>query len=119
MTIEIVSSNYNPLVMSSREIAKLAKKQHFHVLRDIRVMLADIYSGNEQDYSYQHYMLHNPNLGHATYSMKEYGTSPTGKVQYEILLDKELSFTLVTGYDAKARHRIISGKSRLGTKSST
>lgn len=74
-----------PLTMSSREIAKLTKKQHAHVKRDIENMCAEI---------------NHPNLDSSTYEHR-------GNVYVEYLLDKNLTLCLVSGYNAKLRIAII------------
>lgn len=82
--------------MSSREIAELCEKQHAHVMRDIRKMLGDLGFNNIS-----------PNLDRSN-SFKEL-TYPDsyGREQKEILLDKNLSLTLVAGYNVVLRNRII------------
>ena len=73
--------------MSSREIAELTEKQHQHVLRDIRNMLAEL----EEDES-------------------KYGRiykDTMNREQVEIALPRDLTDCLLTGYSAKARMRVI------------
>jgi len=72
--------------MSSREIATLTKKEHFHIKRDIETMLKEL----EIDVS---------SFGY-TYP------DSYGRVQTEYLLTRELSLTLVTGYGVRCRHAI-------------
>lgn len=74
--------------MSSIEIAKLTSKEHKNVLRDIRDMLSK---------------LDGSNLSHEQYQELK---DERGYVK-EILLDKELSTTLVSGYSVPMRHKII------------
>ncbi|MBV5309870.1 Rha family transcriptional regulator [Chromatium okenii] len=84
-----------PLTMTSREIAELTGKQHSHVLRDIRTMIAQIYD-----------ITHDPNMDHIDIKgvmierdFRNYIAS--------ISLDKDHTLTLLTGYDAKARFKVI------------
>lgn len=74
--------------MSSKEIAELTGKDHSHVLRDIRSML-------EQ--------LQNPNLDSKDYQVV---LAPNGMTA-EILLNKDLSVCLVSGYNVQLRMAII------------
>ena len=75
------------LTMSSREIAELTGKQHAHVIRDIRAMLDAL----EDD----------PNLDHVREAKDSRGYTA------EISLPKDLTLTLVAGYNVKLRKRII------------
>lgn len=84
---DLVLSN-DQLKMSSIDIAKLTGKNHSHVLRDIRTML------NEID---------NPNLDSKEYQQF---TLPNGMTS-SIELGKELTYTLISGYNVKLRHAII------------
>lgn len=73
--------------MSSREISELTDKTHSHVLRDIRQMLDS---------------LDDPILVHEEYQELKDNRGYTS----EFLLNKNLSITLMTGYDVNARHKI-------------
>ena len=75
------------LTMSSREIAELTGKQHAHVIRDIRAMTDAL----EDD----------PNLDHVRETKDPRGYTA------EISLPKDLTLTLVAGYNVKLRKRII------------
>ena len=75
------------LTMSSREIAELTGKQHAHVIRDIRAMTDAL----EDD----------PNLDHVEETKDSRGYTA------EISLPKDLTLTLVAGYNVKLRKRII------------
>jgi phage regulator Rha-like protein len=84
------------LTMTSREIAELTGKEHFIVLRDIKNMITQLY--DLQD---------NTNL----YDLKIQGViieqdSHTKRVSL-IRLDKNHTLTLLTGYDVKARFKVI------------
>lgn len=77
-----------PLTMSSREIAELTQKQHRHVRRDIRKMFEEL-EMSEQGYA-------------------QIWTDPQNGQEYEEYhLDKELTYTLVAGYNVKLRNAII------------
>lgn len=75
------------LQMSSREIAELTGKEHFHVKRDIESMA------------------------------KELGTDPSSfgciyldslnRQQTEYFLDHDLTLTLISGYSVKLRHKVV------------
>lgn len=75
------------LTMSSREIAELTGKEHKNVIRDIRAMLADLGDGS--------------NLSHVEETKDSRGYTA------EISLPKDLTLTLVAGYNVKLRKRII------------
>lgn len=77
-----------PLTMSSREIAELCDKQHRHVVRDIKVMLGQL---EEDEKGYAQTWTH-PQNGQ-TYKVYE--------------LPKDLTLTLVAGYNVQLRKRII------------
>jgi phage antirepressor YoqD-like protein len=73
--------------MSSREIADLTGKQHFHVKRDIEKMLADL----EED----------PSIYGCTY------LDGQNRNQTEYQLDREHTDCLLTGYSAAMRMAVI------------
>jgi len=76
------------VTMTSRDIAELTGKEHKHVLRDIRVMLAEL-SLPEQGYA-------------------QNWTDPQNGQSYPLLsLPKDLTITLVSGYSVAMRHRIV------------
>lgn len=76
-----------PVTMSSREIAELTKKQHQHVKRDIEKMLEEL---GEDASSFGHIYLDSMN-----------------RKQTEYLLDRELTETLLLGYSAALRRRVL------------
>lgn len=86
LAVESVGAG-QPLTMSSREIAELCEKQHAHVMRDIRAMLDGLEIGQSKFGS--------------TY------TDVQGKVRDSYDLPKNLTLTLVAGYNVKLRARII------------
>lgn len=76
-----------PLTMSSREIAELTDKEHFHVMRDIREMLAAL---TEDESKFGGIYL-----------------DAYGREQACFNLPKDLTITLVAGYNVKMRHAIV------------
>lgn len=74
------------LTMSSREIAELTGKEHKHIIRDIRVLLAE---------------LDGPDLDHVRTEQDVRGYTAC------IHLPKDLTLTLVSGYNVRLRHVII------------
>lgn len=76
-----------PLTMSSREIAKLTHKQPQHVKRDIEKMLAELH---EDASKFGRIYLDSRN-----------------RQQTEYHLDRELTDTLLTGYSAVLRRKVI------------
>jgi phage regulator Rha-like protein len=76
------------LTMTSREIAELTGKEHRHVLRDIEVMFAEL--GVDQK-GYAQNWTHPQN----------------GQTYPEFVLDRELTETLLTGYSATLRRKVI------------
>jgi len=75
------------LTMTSREIAELTGKEHFHVLRDIRTMLAE--------------------LGEDESKFGGIYFDAMNRKQTKYILDRELTDTLLTGYSAIARRKVI------------
>ncbi len=76
------------LTMSSRDIAELTGKDHFHVMRDLRAMhgqLGALFGGSI------HPWIHPQN----------------GQTYDEYLLDKDTSLTLLLGYDPVARMKVV------------
>ena len=91
-------SNFENL-MSSREIANLTEKQHAHICRDIRRMLEDLeinFPTKSDDPKMDH-----PNQSEfkVIYDNRNYMS--------EILLNFELTMTLIAGYNVVLRNRII------------
>lgn len=92
-TQEVVTMNMLTLspqgsqTMSSREIAELTGKEHKNVIRDIRQML-DSMDGSI--------------LSHEEYQEVKDSRGYTS----EFLLNKNLTLTLMTGYDVNTRHKI-------------
>ena len=76
-----------PLNMSSREIAELTGKRHDHVMRDIRDMLEA--------------------LGEDAPRFGAMAPDAYGRKQPIYLLPKDLTLTLIAGYSAPLRHRIV------------
>jgi Rha family phage regulatory protein len=76
--------------MSSREIAHLCKKRHDHILRDIEKMLQDI---------------NHPKFGAVDFE-KQYQDAK-GEWRIEYRLPKDLTVTLITGYRADLRYRMV------------
>lgn len=77
--------------MSSREIAELTGKQHSNVMRDIRAMIERLSAGSDLNWHCET----------GTYIDEQ------GKPRDMYLLDKDTTLTLVSGYDAVLRFRII------------
>lgn len=77
----------NAVTMTSREIAELTGKQHQHVKRDVEKMLLEL----SEDAS---------NFGHIYFDSMN-------REQIEYRLDRELTETLLTGYSAVLRRKVI------------
>jgi phage regulator Rha-like protein len=75
------------LTMSSREIAELTKKRHRDVTRDIEKMFVE--------------------LGEDTRKFARIYRDSRNREQTEYALDRELTETLLTGYSAVLRRRVI------------
>lgn len=77
-----------PLTMTSREIASLVGKEHFHVMRDIRALreqLGALFGG----------------------SIQEWRHPQNGQTYEEFALEKDTCLTLLLGYDAVARMKVV------------
>ena len=84
---DIILAQSNELTMSSREVAELTGKKHSHVFRDARKML------DELEEEHQEYI--------------QIWTHPQNKQSYEeYALPKDLTITLISGYNLKMRHAI-------------
>jgi phage antirepressor YoqD-like protein len=86
----------NQKTMSSREIAQLCEKEHFHVKRDCEVMFDGL------------------NLDASKFGGIYFDT--LNRQQTEYLLDEELTMTLVTGYSIVLRNRVIQRWKQLENK---
>lgn len=87
MTGTILSGNSPVVTMTSREIAKLTGKEHKNVVRDILSMLSEL---QEDALSFERIYFDSMN-----------------RSQTEYVLDRELTDTLLTGYSAVARRKVI------------
>lgn len=87
MNTQISMMGGEPLTMSSREIAELTGKQHKNVLQDIRKML--------------------DGLGMTSAEFSADLSDGYGRSQPGYALPKDLTITLVAGYDVVLRKRII------------
>ncbi len=74
-------------LMSSREIAELTGKEHFHVKRDIRSMLDE--------------------LGEDPSKFGGMSSDAYGRPLEVFNLPKDLTITLISGYNVTMRHRIV------------
>ncbi|QDJ97909.1 hypothetical protein OAJGMMKP_00028 [Escherichia phage vB_EcoS-12397IV] len=82
----------NVAMMSTKEIAGLTGKEHNKVIRDAKEMINDLIHYNNSSYlRSEDYQVLTDNLGYTS----------------EILLNKELTETLITGYSVILRHRVI------------
>ncbi|MFY3139293.1 Rha family transcriptional regulator [Achromobacter xylosoxidans] len=88
---QLIQAGGMAATMTSREIAELTGKSHAHVMRDVRVMLDAL----EQ----------NPDLDFVCISTTYAGDNGQSYPQYE--LDKDTCMTLLLGYDAAARMRVV------------
>lgn len=84
------------VTMSSREIAQLANKNHSHVLRDIKVMIINLYGLSIDD----------PKMDHELNQYVRYERDDRGYIS-NIYLDMEHSLCLTSGYSVKQRMAII------------
>jgi len=80
-----------PTTMTSREIADLTGKQHAHIMRDIRAIIDRLKADPNLDWHCET----------ETYSDEQ------GKSREMYRMDKDTTLTLVSGYDAVLRFRII------------
>lgn len=94
----ITTDDKGPLTMSSREIAELCEKQHKHVLRDIDAMLSQI---------------NQPNFGPVDFQAQYQDAK--GEWRKEYRLPKDLTMTLITGYRADLRYKVIKRLEELET----
>lgn len=84
----LMKPNDMPLTMTSREIAELVGKEHKNVLRDVRVLkdqLGDLFGGSAQTWAHPQ----------------------NGQTYEEFALDKDTCLTLLLGYDAVARMKVV------------
>ena len=101
--IETLVNNNGEKMMSSREIANLTEKNHQHIMRDIRRMLE--YLGKEIGASK---FGRTSSEAPAVQGFKEsVYLDVQGKERPEILLNFELTITLISGYNVVLRNRII------------
>ncbi|MBV7457326.1 phage regulatory protein/antirepressor Ant [Acidovorax sp. sif1233] len=78
----------SPLTMTSREIAGLVGKEHFHVMRDIRALrdqLGALFGGAIQNWRHPQ----------------------NGQTYEEFALEKDTCLTLLLGYDPVARMKVV------------
>ena len=88
--------NSKVVTMSSREIAELTGKHHFHVTADIAKMLSE--------------------LGEDATAFRDIYVDSMNRTQIGFALDRELTETLLTGYSAKLRRIVIARWHELETK---
>lgn len=100
-TLTIIATT-NQAMMSSREIAELTGKKHPHIMRDIRVILEQLYGIKKDDPN----LVHNKNQ---TVKLKKGVLSTFDHRGYmtEISLDRRHTEILITGYDIKRRAAVI------------
>jgi phage regulator Rha-like protein len=78
----------NTVTMSTREIAELTGKRHDNVLRDARAVAAQTNALTSE-------------------AIDSVYTDGRGRAKPMMVLDKHLTFTLITGYDTCLRHNVI------------
>jgi phage antirepressor YoqD-like protein/phage regulator Rha-like protein len=100
-----------PVTMSSREIAHLCEKQHKHVLRDIEVMIEQIVTVKEGAGDTE------PKFGLSDFEGTY--TDSTGRSLKEYRLPKDLTVTLITGYRADLRYKVVKRLEELESRAQT
>lgn len=85
---DIMQVNNISKTMSSREISGLTNKEHSHVIRDIRSMLSQIDDPDMDDVDFKE-----------VFDSRGYTS--------EINLNKDLTLTLVAGYNSRFRYAVI------------
>jgi phage regulator Rha-like protein len=80
------------LAMDSRDIAKLTKKSHSHVLRDIKSMIEKLDSDKSKNGT--------------SYNIRTYQNANNVSASY-YLLDYELTMILLTGYSVELRSAVV------------
>ena len=91
MSAQLIPLSSTPATMSSREIAELTGKRHSDVMRDIRVMIDRLSASADLRWHCET----------ETYADEQ------GKPREMYRMDKDTTLTLVSGYDAVLRFRII------------
>lgn len=91
MSAQLIPLSNTPATMSSREIAELTGKRHADVMRDIRVMIDRLSASADLRWHCET----------ETYADEQ------GKPREMYRMDKDTTLTLVSGYDAVLRFRII------------
>lgn len=102
MTALKIADQRSYVTMSSREIAKLTKKEHKHVIRDIWDMLNDLYGINKDGPDVDHKKNHTVSLVDGVDVTADY----RGYVSH-FRLDKPHVECLLTGYSAVLRMTVI------------
>ena len=87
----LVTLSSNTSTMTSREIAELTGKQHSHVMRDIRSMLEQISTDPTLDW----------------FCQTEQYMDAKGEARDMYVMDKDTTYTLIAGYRADLRFKII------------
>ncbi|ATJ90431.1 MULTISPECIES: Rha family transcriptional regulator [Acetobacter] len=90
--ITSTAPNSSPM-MSSKEIAELTGKRHDHVIRDIKSMLEQVIG-------------HSPDLGNEQIQGVMVEKDQRGFIKI-IHLDHSHTITLITGYDARQRKKVV------------
>ncbi len=112
--------------MSTREIAEITDKRHSNVLRDVRSMLSSIYGGGQEDYLPEKLLVNQqtstlssvtePSNLSESVSVSQYGVNNANQPVYEYKLDRDHTLTLLTGYDIKARFKVVQRWQELESK---
>lgn len=91
MNTSVAPSNSQVQTMTSRELAELTGKEHKHVMRDIRTLIETLEQSPDLDFACKT----------STYA------GVTGQLYQQYELDKDTCMTLLLGYDAVARMRVV------------
>lgn len=99
---QVTNFEQNNKTMSSKEIAVLTDKRHSDVLRDIRKILEELY---KEEY-------HNAKVRFDKNQQLTIVNGVEVRIDYrgfeaEYILNKEMTYTLITGYSIKLRNAII------------
>ncbi|MHC8324749.1 Rha family transcriptional regulator [Pseudomonas sp. LB1P83] len=87
----------NAVIMTTLEIAELTGKRHDHVLRDVRRALESINEALKSE------DVNAPKSG----AVESTFVDKKGETRPMMVLDKHLTFTVITGYDTALRHVVV------------